>query len=182
MSRTRVSADLIRACRCWFEFAPHYEGPLKGQSCNSHRPPRSLFRHNQYWKPFVQFVRWSLDLWRPGVVSLAKVLNPFGALMRICTFFPARVLRMSHNHGTILTNLSELFPLFLLLLRQRQYSNLSSLVFPSHASKVWEFGVRLGVFLRYIVWGFLRDVNVIPLGCGKDKFRWRGSPLIPILN
>ena len=65
--------------RCWFEFAPHYEGPLKGQFCNSHRPPRSLFRHNQYCKPFVKFVRWSLDLWRPGVVSLAKVLNPFGA-------------------------------------------------------------------------------------------------------
>ena len=63
--------------------------------------------------------------------------------MRICPFFPALVLRMSQNHGTILTNLSELFPLFLLLLRQRQYSNLSSLVFPSHANKVWEFGVRL---------------------------------------
>ena len=62
-----------------FEFAPHYEGPYKGQSCDSHRPPRSLFRNNQYCKPFVEFVRWSLDLWRPGLVSLAKVLNPFSA-------------------------------------------------------------------------------------------------------
>ena len=142
MSRTRVSADLIRACRCWFEFAPHYEGPLKGQSCNSHRPPRSLFRHNQYCKPFAEFVRWSLDLWRPFFGKSSESLW----CMRIRTFFPALVLRMSQNHGTILTNLSKLFPLFLLLLRQRQYSNLSSLVFPSHGSEVWEFGVRLGCF------------------------------------
>ncbi len=97
MSRTRVSADLIRACRCWFEFAPHYEGPLKGQSCNSHRLPRSLFRHNQYCKPFVEFVRWSLDLRRPGVVSLAKVLNPFGA----CVFARFFQLSCCGSHTTM---------------------------------------------------------------------------------
>ena len=131
-----------------FEFAHHYKGSCQGQSCDSDRLPWRYFRNHQSCKPFVEFVCQPLF---DQCLSILSLWNQRRHATVMHVFCPL-VLPMSQNHGTIFTNLSDLFALFLLLLYGHDSIPIG---LPMSSLGVWsEIGVRLGVFFKDILYGF----------------------------